>query len=84
MDRETPLVILLLSIALACTSLEEKAIRCDQHCISKGEKESWLKENKHCVCGNPEDPDKPIFKVRSNKLKGDVLIDKKPIYYEQE
>lgn len=63
--------------SFGCSAVEEKAIRCDQHCISKGEKESWLKENKHCICGNPEEPDKPIFKVKSNKLKGSVIIDKK-------
>ncbi len=70
------LIVSALISAQACTSLEEKAIRCDQHCISRGEKESWLKDNKVCVCGNPEDVDKAIFKVKSNKLKGSVIIDK--------
>jgi hypothetical protein len=76
------LLYVLLSSSLACTALEEKAIRCDQHCISKQEPESWLKDNKHCVCGNSSEPDKPIFKVKSNKLKGQVIIDKKPDYSE--
>jgi len=66
----------------ACTFKEEQSIRCDQHCISKGETESWLKDKK-CICGNPSEPEKPIFKVHSNKLKGNVLIDKKHIYEEE-
>lgn len=71
------MIILFLTFAIACTSIEERAIRCDQHCIAKGEKESWLKDNKFCICGNQSEPEKPIFKVRSNHLNGTVLVDKK-------
>ena len=63
------MLILTYEITGACTSLEEKAIRCDQHCIDKDEPESWLKDNKLCVCGNQSELNKPIFKVPTNLRK---------------
>jgi len=66
----------------SCTSLEEKAIRCDQHCISKQEPESWLKDNKFCICGEQSEPSKPIFKVKSN-VRGKAIVEEKRAAWEE-
>lgn len=66
-----------------CTSLEELTIYCKARCDFKGNKSFWVK-NDQCNCGDPEvDLTKAVFKVRSNKLNGKVIIDPKPRWDEE-